>query len=197
MTARAGRAVAAVLGAITLAGCHFAVVPPKATSSPSATSSPRAPAAPAADAPIQRLSDAPALLVQCAIDQAGLRPAAGQDWLNDGKVSINTTDATNFNTWWVAHYTPGPYTATFVIDGHRTHYLSFGGTWVTKNGQWVPQHTARTDPLAERYSLYGWANWAAQNDKLPPAVCGTSVTAQQLQAEVYGGSGAPDPWGEE
>jgi hypothetical protein len=195
MTARAGRAIAAIIGGIVLAGCHFAVVPPKATSSPHPAGSPSAPAAPAADAPIQRLADAPALLVQCAINRAGLRPA-GQDWLNDGKVSINTTDAVNFNTWWVGHDTPGPYTETFVIDGHHTHYLSFGATWIQQGDQWVPQHAARTDPLTEHYSIYFWAHWAAQNDELPPAVCGTSVTASQLQAQVYGGSGAPNPWGE-
>jgi hypothetical protein len=188
MTARAGRTVAAVIGGIALAGCHFAVVPPKATSSPGVQHTL------AANAPAQRLADAPALLVQCAIDQAGLRPAAGQDWLQDGKVAITTTNAADFNTWWLGHDTPGPYTETFVIDGHRTHYLAFGATWVQKNGQWVPQHAARADPVSEQESLYGWATWAALNDKLPPAVCGTSVTAQQLQAEVYGAAGTADPW---
>jgi hypothetical protein len=193
MTARSGRAVAAVIGGITLAGCHFAVVPPKATSSAHTTGSPSAPAAPAVDAPVQRLADAPALLVQCAIDRAGLRPAAGQDWLNAGKVSITTTNAADFSAWWRAHDTPGPYPETFVIDGHRTHYLSFGATWVMQNGQWAPQHSARIDPVAEQESLYGWTTWAALHNKLPAAVCGTSVTAQQLQAQVFGAS-ATDPW---
>jgi hypothetical protein len=205
MTARAGRTIAAAIGAIALAGCHFAVVPPKTTASPKptassgaagsagATTSPSAASVPAADAPMQRLADAPALLVQCAIDRAGLRPAAGQDWIAGGKVSINTTNAADFNEWWRAHDTPGPYPETFVIDGHRTHYLSFGATWITKDGQWVPQHTGHTDPVAESESLYGWATWAALNNKLPPAVCGTSVTAQQLQAQVYG-SGVASPW---
>lgn len=191
MTARSGRAVAAVVGGIALAGCHFAVVPPKATSSTRTTA---APTAAAAAAPMQRLADAPALLVQCAIDRAGLRPAAGQDWIRNGKVTINTTNAADFSTWWRAHDTPGPYPETFVIDGHRTHYLSFGATWMTKNGQWVPQHSARTDPIAEQESLFGWTTWAALHNKLPAAVCGTSVTAQQLQAQVFGASGAPDPW---
>ncbi len=194
MTARSGRAVAAVIGGITLAGCHFAVVPPKATSSPGASGSPRAASVPAANAPVQRLADAPALLVQCAIDRAGLRPAAGQDWVHNGKVSITATDAADFSAWWRAHDSPGPYPETFVIDGHRTHYLSFGATWVTKDGQWVPQHAARADPVAEQESLYGWTTWAALHNKLPAAVCGTSVTAQQLQAQVFGASGAPDPW---
>jgi hypothetical protein len=189
MTARTGRTVAAVLGGIALAGCHFAVVPPKATSSP------RAPSTPAGNASVQRLADAPALLVQCAIDRAGLRPTTGQNWLHDGKISITSTNAADFNSWWRGHDTPGPYTETFVIDGHRTHYLAFGATWVKKSGQWVPQHAARTDPVAEQQSLYGWATWAALNNKLPPAVCGTSVTAQQLQAQVFAGApDAGDPW---
>lgn len=193
MTARTGRTVAAVIGGIVLAGCHFAVVPPKATSSPHATGSPQAASVPAANAPAQRLADAPALLVQCAIDRAGLHPAAGQDWITGGQVSINATNAEDFAAWWRGHDTPGPYAETFVIDGHRTHYLSFGATWVTRNGQWVPLHTAHTDPAAEQESLYGWAAWAALNNKLPPAVCGTSVTAQQLQAQVYG-PGVATPW---
>jgi len=189
MTARTGRTVAALIGGIALAGCHFAVVPPKATGSP------RAPSTPAGNASAQRLADAPALLVQCAIDRAGLRPAAGQNWLHDGKVSITSTNAADFDSWWRGHDTPGPYTETFVIDGHRTHYLAFGATWVKKNSQWVPQHAARTDPVAEQQSLYGWATWAALNNKLPPAVCGTSVTAQQLQAQVFAGApGTGDPW---
>jgi hypothetical protein len=190
VTARAGRAVAAVIAGITLAGCHFAVVPPKATKSPGVASTP------AGDSSVQRLADAPALLVQCAIDRAGLRPAAGQDWLHDGQVAITSSNAADFSAWWRVHDTPGPYPETFVIDGHRTHYLAFGATWVKKNGQWVPQHTARTDPVAEQESLYGWATWSALNDKLPPAVCGTSVTARQLQAQVFAGSpDAGNPWG--
>jgi hypothetical protein len=185
MAARAGRAVAAVIGGIALAGCHFAVVPPKDTGNSGAS---------AANAPAQRLADAPALLVQCAIDQAGLRPV-GQDWLRGGKVSITTTDAADFSTWWRANAAAiGPYPETFVIDGHHTHYLVFGATWVKKNGQWAPKHTARNDPVAERQSLSGWATWAALNDKLPPAVCGTSVTARQLQAQVFGTSDTADPW---
>src|SRR5450631_2562212 len=97
LTARAGRTVAAVIGGIALAGCHFAVVPPKAASSPGGKSTL------AANAAMQRLADAPALLVQCAIDQAGLRPAAGQDWLQAGKVAITATNAADFSTWWRGH----------------------------------------------------------------------------------------------
>jgi hypothetical protein len=186
MTARTGRTVAALIAGVALAGCHFAVVPPKPAAHPSVQGAPP-------NAPVQRLADAPALLVQCAADRIGLRPA-GQDWLKDGKVSITSTDAADFNTWWRAHETPGPYPESFTIDGHLTHYLSFGATWVRQGGQWVPQHIGHSDPLAQQQSLYGWAAWAAQNDRLPPAVCGTSLSARQLQAQVFGSSGAADPW---
>ena len=87
---------------------------------------------------------------------------------------------------------PGPYPQTFVIDGHRTHYLAFGATWVRKGGLWVPTHTARNDPVAQHTSLYAWSLWAAAQDRLPPLVCGTSVTAAGLQAQVFGPSG--NPW---
>src|SRR5229473_7974711 len=118
MTVRAGRTVAAVVGGIVLAGCHFAVVPPKPSAHRSVQGAPP-------DAPGQRLADAPALLVQCAVNRIGLRPAAGQAWLKGSKVVITSTNATDFNTWWRAHDTPGPYAETFSIDGHSTHYLVF------------------------------------------------------------------------
>jgi len=105
--------------------------------------------------------------VQCAIDRVGLRPAAGQDWLHDGQVAITSSNAADFSAWWRVHDTPGPYPETFVIDGHRTHYLAFGATWVKKNGQWVPQHAARTDPVAEQESLDGWATWSALTTSFP------------------------------
>jgi hypothetical protein len=34
--------------------------------------------------------------------------------------------------------------------------------------------------------------WAAAQDRLPPVVCGTSVTAHELQTEVFGLAG--NPW---
>ena len=43
------------------------------------------------------------------------------------------------------------------------------------------------------YSLTAWTAWTAVNGKLPPAVCGPSVTASQLQARIFG-HGTPDPW---
>jgi hypothetical protein len=179
----AAAAAAGLTGAcLTLAGCQFAVVPPK----------PRPTHADVVhDPPAVRLTDAPALVVQCAIWRAGLRPGS-QDWLHGQRVYIDETNALNFSSWYKAHETPGPYRATFIIDGHRTHYLAFGATWVNKGGQWVPTHTALNDPLAQRTSIYYWAIWAATNDRLPPQVCGTSVTARALQAQIYGPSG--NPW---
>lgn len=200
-------AVGAVAAAATLAGCHFAR--PAAGSTTNSTPRPVAststsPVANASTSPVAnassppaptaatRLADAPALVVQCAVQSAGLRPT-GQDWFQGGRVVINQTDAVDFDTWWQAHFTPGPYSQTFVIDGHRTHYLAFGATWVRKNGRWVPTHTARNDPQAQQTSLYAWSLWTAAHDKLPPAVCGTTTSARQLQAQVFGTSQA-DPW---
>ncbi len=204
MLARTGRTVAALLAAVVLAGCHFAVVPPKphasasgpasagGTASPGATPSAVA-SATMANPYSYRLADAPALLVQCAVDQASLRPGSSLDWFSHGQVTVNTTDALNFSTWWTAHSKPGPYPLTFVIAGHPTHYLEFGTTWVSRDGQWVPQYTGNNDPRALRYSLSAWATWTALNGKLPAAVCGTSVTAGQLQQQVFGNS-TPNPW---
>ena len=41
-------------------------------------------------------------------------------------------------------------------------------------------------------TLTGWRQWAASNDKLPEAVCGPSVSASALQAQVY--PGQPNAW---
>jgi hypothetical protein len=176
-----GAAALAAAG-LVLAGCALDL-PPKAKPRPTATRS--------GDPSTVRLADAPALLVQCAISQAGLRPGS-QDWLQGLRVRITTTNALNFESWFRSHDTPGPYPQTFVIDGHQTHYLAFGATWMHKNGRWVPAHTALNDPAAQRTSIYAWSLWAAANDRLPPLVCGTSVTARGLQAQVFGPSG--NPW---
>ncbi|HEY7432947.1 MAG TPA: hypothetical protein VH641_19670 [Streptosporangiaceae bacterium] len=174
-------AAAAVAGAL-LAGCEFAVVPPKAHAKPARPANPAA----------VRLADAPPLLVQCAIDRAGLRPGR-HDWLSGDSVRIGPSNAADFGTWWRGHFTPGPYPQTFVIDGHRTHYLAFGATWVKRGGAWVPTHAARSDPRAERTSLYAYAVWTAAHDRLPPAVCGSTTGIKQLQARVFGSS-VTDPW---
>lgn len=175
-----GTLAAAAAACVALAGCSFAL-PPKSKPKPTFASDPAA----------VRLKDAPALLVQCAIRTAGLRPGS-EDWLQDRNVHITTTNALNFQTWFYGHDAPGPYKQTFVIDGHRTHYLAFGATWVRRGAVWVPTHTARSSPAAQRTSLYAWSLWAAAQDKLPQLVCGNSVTAAGLQDQVYGPVG--NPW---
>ena len=188
MLARAGRVAVAIAAGAMLAGCQFAVVPPKnhAAGSPRPTASLRDPYG-------YRRADAPALLTQCLVDTAGLRPGTSLDWFSHGQVTVNTTNADNFTAWWQAHNKPGPYSQTFVIDGHRTHYLEFGTTWVKSGSLWVPTHVGDENPRALDYSLIAWTNWTAVNGKLPPAVCGTTLTASQLQAQVFGNS-TPDPW---
>jgi hypothetical protein len=183
-----GRVAAAITAGAMLAGCAFAVVPPKkhAAASASPTASPRDPYG-------YREADAPALLTQCAVDTAGLRPGPGLNWFSHGRVTVNTTNADNFSSWWQAHDKPGPYSQTFVIDGHRTHYLEFGTTWMKSGSLWVPAHLGDKNPLALDYSLVAWTAWTAVNGKLPPAVCGTTLTASQLQAQIFG-SGTPNPW---
>ena len=183
--ARAGAVLAgAALAAagLALAGCSLDL-PPKAKPRPTETRS--------GDPSTVRLADAPALLVQCAINQAGLQPGS-QDWLQGRSVRINATNALDFASWFHSHDTPGPYPQMFVIDGHQTHYLAFGATWLHRGGRWVPAHTALNDPAAQRTSIYAWSLWAAANDRLPPLVCGTSVTARGLQAQVFGPSA--NPW---
>jgi len=189
MLARTGRAGAALAAVVTLGGCHFAVVPPKhgaASTRPSASPT-------MADPYGARAADAPALLVQCAVDQAGLRPGPSLDWFRGGQVTINTTNASDFTSWWSGHSRPGPYSQTFTIAGHHTHYLEFGTPWVKQGALWVPVHTGNSNPKALQYSLIAWANWTAANDKLPSLVCGPSATARQLQDQVYGSS-TPNPW---
>jgi hypothetical protein len=41
-------------------------------------------------------------------------------------------------------------------------------------------------------TLSGWREWAATNAKLPPAVCGPSVSASALQAQLF--PGEPNSW---
>lgn len=172
---------ALTVASVALAGCGGFALPPKKKPHPTFASDPAA----------VRVADAPALLVQCAIRTAGLRPG-GQSWLSGLNVHITSTNAVDFQDWFRTHDAPGPYPQTFVIDGHRTHYLAFGATWVRKGSLWTPTHTARNNLVAEHTSLYAWSLWAAAQDKLPALVCGTSVTAAALQAQVYGPSG--NPW---
>ena len=135
MRVRGGQAVAAATAGALLAGCAFAVVPPKKHAAASPTASLRDPYG-------YRLADAPALLTQCAVDTAGLRPGTGLDWFSNGQVTVNTTNADNFASWWSTHKGPGPYPQIFVIGGRRTHYLEFGPTWVKSGSLWVPAHVS-------------------------------------------------------
>jgi len=182
IVARGGQAVAAATAAAILAGCQFAVVPPK-----------KHPASPLRDPYGARMADAPALVTQCAVDHAGLRPGASLGWFSGGQVTISQTNASNFTTWWQTHSKPGPYRQTFHIAGHPTHYLEFGTIWRKRGGSWVPAHTGDSNPQALQYSLAAWANWTAANDRLPALVCGRGVTARQLQDQVYGTATA-NPW---
>ena len=188
MLARTGRVVATLTAAALLAGCQFAVVPPKKHAAASTSASPAM-----RDPYGARLADAPALLTQCLVNQSGLRPGTGLSWFSGGRVTVNTGNASDFQTWWQAHDKPGPYPQTFRIAGHQTHYLEFGTPWVKQGSLWVPAHSGDTNPKALQYSLIAWANWTAVNGKLPAGICGPSVTATQLQDEVFGNS-TPNPW---
>ena len=115
-----------------------------------------------------------------------------QSWLQGLSVHITSANAIDFQNWSRSHDAPGPYAQAFVLDGHRTHYHAFGATWLRKGSLWVPAHTARNDPVAQRTSLYAWSLWAAAQDRLPPLVCGTAVTSAGLQAQIFGPSG--NPW---
>jgi hypothetical protein len=107
-----------------------------------------------------RASDAPALLVQCMLDQGTLGQADSvfsgpPSWLRGADIVITPTSVTKFNTWYKAN----------------------GG--ITVAGK----------------DLTEWTQWAASNDQLPPAVCGTSVTAHALQKKVFGKDpAAGNPW---
>jgi hypothetical protein len=45
-------------------------------------------------------------------------------------------------------------------------------------------------------TLTEWTQWTAANDKLPPEVCGSSLSASALQRQVFGKDpAAGNPWG--
>lgn len=183
---RAAALAAIVATAVAVTGCDWSRPPASAAVATRKAS-------PASNPAAERLADAPALLIQCIVDRGVLRPAV-QDWFSGSRVRINSDDALDFAEWWHAYFTPGPYKQqTFLIDGHRTHYLAFGARWTQKNGQWVPLHRAKNDPMAQRTSLYAWSLWTASHDRLPAQVCGPGASARQLQQEVFGKLTA-DPW---
>ena len=108
-----------------------------------------------------RASDAPALLVQCMLNQGTLGRSDAifsgpPAWLHDGNIVITPATATKFNTWYQAN-----------------HAITVAGK-----------------------DLADWTAWAADNDELPPEVCGTSASASALQKQVFGKDpAAGNPWG--
>jgi hypothetical protein len=66
-------------------------------------------------------------------------------------------------------------------SGSDDHDAEFS-TW------WDANNTITIGGMA----LSGWREQAATDDKLPAAVCGPSVSASALQAQLY--PGQPDPW---
>ena len=108
-----------------------------------------------------RLSDAPALLVQCMLNQGTLGRSDSvfsgpPAWLHGGSIVITPATVTKFSTWYQAN------------------------NGITVGGQ----------------DLSEWAKWAAANDQLPAAVCGTSTSASVLQRQVFRKDpAAGNPWG--
>jgi hypothetical protein len=107
-----------------------------------------------------RLSDAPALLVQCMLNQGTLGRSDSifsgpPAWLHGGSIIITPATVTKFNTWYQANGA-----------------ITVGGK-----------------------DLSDWAKWAAANDQLPAAVCGTSTSASVLQRQVFRKDpAAGNPW---
>ena len=66
-------------------------------------------------------------------------------------------------------------------SGSGSHDATFSSWWDANNQITIGGMT-----------LSGWREWAATNDKLPAAVCGSSVSASALQAQLY--PGLPNPW---
>jgi hypothetical protein len=108
-----------------------------------------------------RLTDAPALLVQCMLNQGTLGRSdsifsGSPAWLHGGSIIITPATVTKFSTWYQANGA-----------------ITVGGK-----------------------DLSEWAEWAAANDQLPMAVCGTSTSASVLQRQVFGKDpAAGNPWG--
>lgn len=53
-------------------------------------------------------------------------------------------------------------------------------------------YQANTGTMIGGKALGDWAEWAANNNKLPDAVCGPSASPSKIHAELY--PGKPDPW---
>ena len=146
---------AATLIAGLAAGCS--------SSSPSSTSTPPpSPSGTGTGTAGNRLGDAAALIVQCALTQGLMKPPTGlvtpagqTPWLKGTKLQLTSANAPTFSEW----------------------YNGVAGTKIAGEevGAWVQQ--------------------TADSGKLPAAVCGSSVTASQLQKQVFANDpAAGDPW---
>ena len=141
-----GRVAAAITAGTMLAGCAFAVVPPKKHAAASAS-----PTASLRDPYGYREADAPALLTQCAVDTAGLRPGPGLNWFSHGRVTVNTTNADNFSSCGGARQAGALLPdvrhrrAPDALPGVR-HHLDENGSL------WVPAHLGDKNPLALDYA---------------------------------------------
>jgi hypothetical protein len=105
----------------------------------------------------ERVSDAAALLAQCALashvpgvaDSArkysGILPAS-QQWLRGGQIVLTKDSAAQFNGWYQGHL------AGVVLGGR---------------------------------SFDRWGGFAARNGKLPIPVCGAGVSARRLHDQIY------------
>ena len=75
---------------------------------------------------------------------------------------------------------------------HDGNIVITAGT-VTKFDAWYQANAGIS--IASK-TLTEWTQWTAANDKLPPAVCGSSVSASALQRQVFGEDpAAGNPWG--
>jgi hypothetical protein len=151
---------AAALIAGLAAGCSSSPGPSSTsapTSSPTSTSPPTG-----ADVTAERLTDAGALIVQCALTKGLMKPPTGlvtpsgeTPWLKGTKLVITAANAGTFNDW----------------------YSGIIGTTIA--GEEIEQ----------------WAEQIASSGKLPAAVCGTSMTASELQQQVFANDpAAANPW---
>jgi hypothetical protein len=150
-------AVAALIAGLA-AGCSSS---PSSTSASNPTSGPTS-SPTGTTVPADRLGDAAALIVQCALTQGLMKPPTGlvtppgqTPWLKGTKLELTSANAATFSEW----------------------YNGVAGTKIA--GQ----------------ELGAWVQGTANSGELPAAVCGSSVTASELQKQVFAGDpSVGDPW---
>ena len=89
--------------------------------------------------------------------------------------------------------------------GHSDSIFSGSPGWLRDGNIVITAGTATTFETwyaanggisVEGKTLTEWTQWTAANDKLPLAVCGSSVSASALQRQVFGEDpAAGNPWG--